>query len=179
MSKKFLLSIIAVAPLLAGCHNFDEERANQFQSLSQMQQQEYWQARKVTLLVNDLKKMGIAVYIVGDEYQILIPAGKIFNGNTPQLNGSATSVIQAVTKLINAQATPAVRILAYTNSSDSAQRNYSLTESWAETMVDRLRQANLTVGVISAQGHGDCDNIGSHSLYNNRIEIRYRISHGN
>lgn len=176
-AKLFGLSLIAL--LLTGCTHFNEDRANQFQSLTQSQQAQYWQDKKIRDLTDQLEKSGATVYAQGDEHEILIPADKLFRGDTPQLSNDAKSTLQNVTKLINAQSTPSVVISAYVNNSPSKRRNLALSQSWADTTQEQLRQQGLLVGVLSTQAHGDCDNIGKHNRYTNRIEIHYRISHGN
>ena len=165
--------------LLSACSNFNEERTNEFQSLSQLQQAQYWQARKVRILTERLENMHVVVYHFGDEYQILIPADFIFKGNTSQLAGSRDKLFKAIANLVNAQSTPAVNVLAYANNNASEQRNFSLTQNWAEAVVDQLRQQGLSVSLVTAKGHGQCDNIGRSSSLINRIEIHYRISHEN
>lgn len=176
---KLFVSLCLSSLLLMACTHFNEDRADQFQSLTQDQQSQYWQAKKIESLMQQLESLGVAVYVEGDEYQILIPASLLFNEDTPQLSDTAKPVFNAVSALINAQSTPAVRILAYTNKNGSTRRNLALSQSWAASTLDQLRQQGLLVGLLSAQGHGKCDTIGKNNSLTNRIEIRYRISHGN
>jgi outer membrane protein OmpA-like peptidoglycan-associated protein len=179
MSKKRTLIFLMMMTLLSACSHFNEERTNEFQSLSQLQQAQYWQARKVKILTERLEKMSVVVYHFGDEYQILIPANFIFKGNTSQMASPRDELFKAIADLVNAQSTPAVNVLAYANNSASPQRNFSLTQNWAETVVDQLRQQGLSVSLVTAKGHGSCDNIGRGSSLTDRIEVHYRISHEN
>ncbi len=176
-SMKNYWLILCPAIMLIGCTHFDENRANQFQSLSQDQQAQYWQMKNVLRLIDQAKAQGFGVYVQGDEYQIIIPANRLFKGSTPQTLGSMNATLRPVVDLINAQSTPAVHVLAYTDSSTSKDRNFALTQSWAQTVLSRLREEDVITGLLSAEGHGECDNIGGAEWFNNRIEIRYRISH--
>lgn len=177
MNKMFIGILTCL--LLTACSGFDDQRANEFQSLSQQQQAHYWQAKKVAALTKRVQALGLTVYTLGDENQILISSGTLFNGNTPQLNTHVNPIFKAIADLINAQSTASVQVLTYTQSSNNTQRNFSLTQSWADSVVDGLRQQGLLTGVVSAQGHGECDNIGTGSALTNRIVIRYRIDHEN
>jgi len=176
MKRKLILLLSCIA--LSACSNFNENRADEFQSLSQLQQAHYWQAKKVAALTKKVKSFGLRVYTQGDENQIIIPASAVFNGNTPQLQSNAR-MFQTISDLINAQSTASVQVLTYANNSNSAQRNFSLTQSWADSVVEALRAQGLETGLLSAQGHGDCDNIGTTSTFTNRIEIHYRVAHEN
>lgn len=175
--KKLLLLLPCL--LLASCSNFNEEHADAFQSLSQQQQAHYWQEKKVAVLRKRLTALGAIIYTQGDENQILISAGQIFNGDTPQVRSSADQLFEAIAELINAQSTASVRVLTYAHLGHSTQRNFALTQSWADSVVDGLRQQGLLTGLVSAQGHGTCDNIGTTSTLTNRVEIHYRIDHEN
>lgn len=177
MEKK--LALLLPCLLIAACGGFNEQRADAFQSLSQQQQAHYWQEKKVAVLRKKLKALGAIIYTQGDENQILISAGQIFNGDTSQVESRADNLFKAISELINAQSTASVRVLTYAHFGHSTERNFSLTQSWAESVVDGLRQQGLLTGLVSAQGHGACDNIGTTSALTNRIEIHYRIDHEN
>lgn len=177
--KKHYIIFLASTLLLVSCTSFNEERANQFQSLTQNQQAQYWQTKNVLRLIANLKNHGTTIYVQGDEYQIIIPASKLFKGNTPQTLASTNATLRPVVELINAQSTPSIQVLAYTHFSASKDRNFALTQSWAQTILDRLKQEGLMVALLSAKGHGECDNIGPSDFLNNRIEIHYRIDHDN
>jgi hypothetical protein len=176
MKKQLILLLSCMT--LSACSNFNENRADEFQSLSQLQQAHYWQAKKVSALTKRVKGFGLRLYTQGDENQIIIPAGVLFNSDTPQFHGNST-MFKTIADLINAQSTASVQVLAYANNSQSAQRNFSLTQSWADSVVDALRTQGLQTGLLSAQGHGDCDNIGTTDGLTNRIEIHYRVGHEN
>lgn len=177
MNRMFIWILTCL--LLTACSGINDQRANEFQSLSQQQQAQYWQTKKVVALTKRVRALGLTVYTLGDENQILIPASALFNGDTPQLHGNTDPIFKAVADLINAQPAASVQVLTYTQSSNNTQRNFSLTQSWADSVVDGLRQQDLLTGVASAQGHGECDNIGTGSALTNRIVIRYRIDHEN
>jgi len=175
MEKK--LALLLPCLLLTACGGFNEERANAFQSLSQQQQAHYWQEKKIAVLSKKLKALGAIIYTQGDENQILISAGQIFNGNTSQVRNSAEQLFKAIAELINAESTASVRVLTYAHYGHATERNFALTQSWADSVVDGLRQQGLLTGLVSAQGHGSCDNIGTSSALTNRIEIHYRVDH--
>jgi outer membrane protein OmpA-like peptidoglycan-associated protein len=170
-------SVLLSCLLLSACSGFNEERADAFQSLSQAQQAHYWQEKKVALLSKQLKALGAILYTQGDENQIIIPASALFNSNTPPLQNRAKPILKAIAALINAQSTAAVNVLTYAQYGNSTERNFALTQSWAESIVDSLRQQGLLTGLVSAQGHGSCDNIGTANALTNRVEIHYRVAH--
>lgn len=175
MKLKGLTALVSLTLVITACTHVDENRAARFQGLSQQQQAKYWQMKKIQDFAADLEHRGVAVYQVGDEYQLIVPAGLIFEGNTPAYNSSAPVLFQAITNLLNAQSMPSIKIAAYANAG-SSQRNYALSQSWALTLEDQLRQHGLAVGVVYTAPHGACDNIGKNAL-SNRLEIHYRVSH--
>jgi outer membrane protein OmpA-like peptidoglycan-associated protein len=178
MKKIFtLLTLSLLSAYLSACTGFNNDRATQFQSLTSSQQAAYWQKRNVMYLMRQLQQQGATVYHYGDAYQIIIPTSKLFNGETTLVSNSADSLIKALVKFINAQPTAEVRVLAYTNHDVSKEANFALTQSWGEALVNKLRESGLIAGVLSAQGHGECDNIGKDNTFTSRVEIHYRIAH--
>lgn len=162
---------------LIACSDFNEEKANEFQSLTQLQQAHYWQQKNLVVLLSKVRALGITVNIVGDQYEILFPASYLFKDNTSQLYLGKESIFKAIADLIKAQSTAGVYVQAYSGAYSSREQNFALTQSWADTVTRYLRDQDLQTGFIAAQGHGECDNISKDSELANRIEIHYQISH--
>ncbi|MCD6046950.1 MAG: hypothetical protein K0S08_597 [Gammaproteobacteria bacterium] len=178
MKKIFtLLTLSLLSACLSACTGFNNDRATQFQSLTSTQQAAYWQERNITHLMHQLQQQGATVYHYGDAYQIIIPTSKLFNGEATLVSNNADSLIKALVNFINVRPTAGVRVLAYTNLGTSKEANFALTQSWSEALINKLRASGLTAGVLSAQGHGECDNIGKDNSFTNRVEIHYRIEH--
>lgn len=175
---KKLLFLSCIMALSACQPHFDQDAANQFQSLSKNQQASYWQAKKTQTEAVRLEQKGIMVYQVGDEYRIIIPAGIVFiNANTPALTNQAHDVFDTLVALLNNQKTPSVHVLAYVNPGTSPQRDYALSEAWAEVFAENLRDDGLATALVTSTGMGRCDNVGSGYNVSQRIELRYRIIH--
>lgn len=174
---RLLLILVSCTLALSACSSpslVNEEAANQFQSLSKNQQAHYWQAVRRQHDSAELEKLGIQVLNNGEEYQLNIPAKLLFIGTTPMTADKAEDTYQKIAHLINAEPTSSVRVLAYT-STGNAQRDFSLTQSWGNTVLTNLREAKLATALLTATGKGTCLNYPGTSARNSHIEIYYRI----
>ena len=173
---RLLFILLSCTLVMTGCSSpslVNETAANQFQSLSKNQQADYWKAVRRQHDSAVLEQLGIQVLNNGEEYQLNIPAKLLFIGTTPMTAEKAHDTYQKIAHLIDAEPTSSVRILAYTSTGDN-QRDFALTQSWAQTALTGLREAQLATALLSATGKGTCSNYPGKSVKNSHLEIYYR-----
>ena len=171
------LLVLSCAVLLNGCSSepkINEEAANQFQSLSKNQQAAYWQAKRRQHDSIELEQLGIQILKNGAEYQLNVPAKLLFIGTTPMTANQAKQTYQKIAQLINAEPISSVKIFAYSTTGD-AQRDFALSQSWAQTALTNLREVGLSTALVTATGKGTCLNYPKSDPMSAHLEIHYRL----
>lgn len=152
----------------------NEDAVNQFQSLTKNQQADYWQQKRVQYASAELQKVGAQVFNKGEEYQIVVPSALLFKGATPSAAKGDAAIYQKIVNLLNSEPTSSLTVLAYTITGNK-QRDFSLTEDWAHTVMEQIRDKQLITPLVNAQGKGTCLNYPTSNAFASRIEIHYRI----
>lgn len=168
---------VATALACTACSSpsyMDEDAVNQFQSLTKNQQAHYWQQKQLQYASAQIEQLGGQVLINGEEYQIKLPAKLFFVGQTPIQTSQGKQAYPKIVDLLNAEPTSSVVIEAYASTGDT-QRDFDLTNSWAHTVMNQLRDRQLNVALVHAQGRGKCLSYPNSDPLAARIEIHFRI----
>jgi outer membrane protein OmpA-like peptidoglycan-associated protein len=101
-------------------------------------------------LIERLKKGGVQVIQVGDEWRFILPMQRFFFKNRPVLLAAAYPTLNNLIALLNQQKNFGINVLAYTITLDDFKPNMGLAQQQAQALVDYFLQQGLNTRLITA-----------------------------
>ena len=122
-------------------------------------------------LIEQLENHGAKVFVLGDQFMIVIPSIQVFREGTPTMFPRAGNTLDLVAQLINGGQTMAVNISVYSDGAVSNPVYLSITQQQADT-VEKYLWSRVNTRLLSATGAGNAKLIDqAGSPVNSRIEI--------
>lgn len=137
------------------------------------------QDKRIIAMQTLLKKGGVQVVTMGQDYLISIPSKALFPNESPRLMWSGYSVLDAVSCYLDQFRKVAVTVTAFSNKCVSAKRDKALTLARARAVGDYLWSQGIDSRFVFTQGLGSDKPITSthrkdDNSKNSRIEITFR-----
>lgn len=171
----FVLSLLTVA-ILSGCQN----RSRAAPDPNALPTRVAGSSDSLVMsLQADLRKRGIKVITIGQDYLISIPSTMLFPNQSPALTWESYSVLNDVIRFIQQFRKVGVNITAYSSKYVSVRRERSLTMKRARVVADYLWSQDIDSRFVFTDGAGSDKPImlfsptGDKSP-NSRIEITFR-----
>lgn len=132
------------------------------------------------LLQDQMRHYGIQLVRIGEDQRIIIPADRLFYGNSPRMKRDGEKLLSLVIHYMCHYQFVSAKVSGYTDNFGSHKRNQVLSQARASTVAEFLSQDYFDTRMIFASGYGDSLPIAAndHALgraYNRRIEITYRV----
>lgn len=135
--------------------------------------------RAIIELQKSLKRCGVAVITIGQDYLISIPSASLFPNQSPQLTWASYGLLNNVVRFLKQFRKVAVNITGYSGKYVSERREHALTLARARSVGDYLWSQGIDSRFIFTEGMGSDKPImgftrdGDKSP-NSRIEITFR-----
>lgn len=135
--------------------------------------------KRIIAMQTSLRKKGVKVITMGQDYLISIPSTALFPDESPQLKWGGYPILDDVSCYLDQFRKVAVTVTAFSNKCVSARRDKALTLARARAVGDYLWSQGIDSRFVFTQGLGSDKPItsnhrkGDHSL-NSRIEITFR-----
>jgi intracellular multiplication protein IcmN len=126
-----------------------------------------------------LKKRGVKVITVGQDYLISIPAATLFEEQTPHLTWASYSLLNEIATLLKQFRKVAITISSHSSKYVSARREHALTLARSRVVGEYLWSQGVDSRFIFTQGLGSDKPImsftpGGDASHNARVEITFR-----
>lgn len=135
--------------------------------------------RAIIKLQKTLKRCGVVVITVGQDYLISIPSTSLFPNQSPHLTWASYGLLNNVVRFLKQFRKVAVNVTAYSGKYVSVRREHALTLERARTVADYLWSQGIDSRFIFSEGMGSDKPImgyvreGDQSP-SSRIEITFR-----
>lgn len=123
-----------------------------------------------------LENRGVNVIVLGDQVLVVVPSARLFNPMTSNINPSAYSTLDLITRYLNCYTKMLVKVAAYTNDLGSRCVNRYLSEQQAKAVAKYFIDNGMDARMLYAVGYGGTHLVDSTSKIwdssdNYRIEI--------
>lgn len=178
-SKATWLAALLVFLALTGCHVLSKYKPTTAVRPKLPFKVSGAQDKRIMAMQTLLRKEGVQVITMGQDYLISIPSKALFPSDSPRLMWSGYSLLDAVDCYLDQFRKVAVTVTAYSNKCVSARRDKALTLARARAVGDYLWSQGMDSRFVFTQGLGSDKPItskyrkGDHSE-NSRIEITFR-----
>ncbi|ARG96822.1 type IVB secretion system protein IcmN/DotK [Legionella micdadei] len=130
-------------------------------------------------LQKSLKRCGVAVITIGQDYLISIPSASLFPNQSPQLTWASYGLLNNVVRFLKQFRKVAVNITAFSGKYVSQRREHALTLARARAVADYLWSQGIDSRFIFTEGMGSDKPMmgytrGGDKSPNSRIEITFR-----
>lgn len=136
---------------------------------------------KVIDEMNELRRRGVQVITMGENYLVSVPSGLLFADESPRLTWASYDTLNAVVAFLKQFRKIAVNVTAYGSHYQSVKRDMVLSRTRAQGVANYLWSQGIDSRLMFANGGGAlhpiaaCGKSGDLSP-NSRIEITFRDS---
>lgn len=103
-------------------------------------------------LAQKLKKEGVDIVTVGQDYRLIVPIQKLFYNTSPRVMPSAFGTLNLVVDYLKQYQKVTVRVSAYSSDSDSARAG-ALSLARARTVADYIWSQDVDARLVYTQAH--------------------------
>lgn len=134
---------------------------------------------KAMAIMNELKKQGVRIITIGQDYLVSIPAARLFADQSPRILWGSYAILNNVVCYLKQYRVVGVDVSAYSTKYISAARERALTSARARAVADYLWSQDIDSRFIFTRGLGSDKPIESNMAAgdnspNSRIEITFR-----
>lgn len=108
--------------------------------------------RKTRKLAEELKKDGVDVLTVGQDYRIIVPIQKLFFNTSPKVMPGAYGTLNRIVEYLKQYRKVSVRVSAFSNDYDSARAG-ALSLARARSVADYIWSQDVDARLVYTQAH--------------------------
>lgn len=178
VSTWHVVTLLAII-ILTGCGKLRVYRPLEGEALKLPYKVEGAEDRAIIGLQKSLKRCGVAVITIGQDYLISIPSASLFPNQSPQLTWASYGLLNNVVRFLKQFRKVAVNITGFSGKYVSERREHALTLARARAVGDYLWSQGIDSRFIFTEGMGSDKPImgytsGGDKSPNSRIEITFR-----
>lgn len=173
--EKYVVVAVFMVLMLAGCHR---ERATIDPDPLPLRVAGACDPEAMTLMKN-LKRQGVKILTIGQDYLVSIPADRLFADQSPRILWGSYAILNNVVCYLKQYRKVGVDVSAFCTKYVSAARERALTSARARAVADYLWSQDIDSRFVFTRGLGsdkpiESNMAGGDNSLNSRIEITFR-----